>query len=127
MDEKTVRVEVIEGFSALKMIWDTRPLERDVARAFVEITRYLDKVDETVNVIVDITSAPKFPITTTYSGVMSGPFNHSKMGKWLVVGSNIGAQIIAKMMNAVGSGGEIIWFENEEAAMAALAELAEGE
>ena len=106
--------------------WASYVAETDVRPAFRNLTRLLDVAHGPVHVIVDLRNDPRLPLQTTISETMSGPFMHRNMGRWLVIGSNNRAAIIAAVITKVGRIDSIFWFETEEEALAHLATL-EGE
>ena len=116
--ESTVQVESIEGYNALRMRWDSKPVARDVRSAFGHIMDVLGKVDKPVNIIVDIQSDPQFPLGATITGG-SRAHIHRQMGYWLVIGENHLAKVIANTMARVAQR-KILWFSTEGEAMAHL-------
>lgn len=115
----TVTVEMLHGYPALKMIWKNNIRKADVPIAFERIANFLDQSDETIHVIVDITSSPVFPLRETIGGAMR-PFGHKNMGLWLVVGSNPLARIIEGSLKLATRRDSVKWFKDLEEAMTFL-------
>src|SRR5581483_12105606 len=82
---RTVEIFPTERSNVLNMVWSRKVDSADVAFTFRAVTEILDKSTEAVHIIVDIRQDPKFPLQTTISETLSGPFRHAKMGQWLVL------------------------------------------
>lgn len=111
----SVIVLPVEERNILKMVWNRQVTSDDVSTAFHEITALLDKSSQQIDIIVDIRQNPNFPLQTTISETLRGPFNHPKMGKWLVIGSSLMAKVIANVLINMGQRDNILWFDDEDA------------
>jgi hypothetical protein len=119
----TVTVTKIQGQeSALLMTWEHDVNKDDVAPAFEQITEFLNVAPDTCYVIVDLLENPRFPIVETMRRALSGPYNHPKMGAWLVVGSNQLARQIENFLSTVTGKEKVNWFDTIEDAMTHLNE-----
>lgn len=114
---ESITVEPVEGYSALKMTWPVHPTEEHVRVAFEQIVAYLNAAQQTVHVIVDLRSDPNIPVTYTFHHVVQGPFNHDRMGNWLVIGKNPRAELVSRLMNVIRRRDNILWFDTEDQAM----------
>ncbi|PJF22977.1 MAG: hypothetical protein CUN56_03280 [Phototrophicales bacterium] len=94
-----------------RMNWDANPDENDVRLAFIQIEERLNNSQKPVDIIVDITSNPRFPMRTTINGA-ARVNQHSMMGDWVVIGGNRAAQLIARSMNLFGKN-NIYWYQTE--------------
>lgn len=120
----TVSVEPIEGYPALKMIWQHDVVEADVAPAFARISAALDATNRPLYIVVDLLSNPRFPIMTTVQEALS-PYRDPMLKEWLIVGSNWMAKAIEGTLARITRHKNVRWFKTETEALAYLtAELA---
>jgi len=121
--EITVSVEVINDHGDLKMVWEAYPKDKHVSSAFDYINTSLNETHHPIYILVDLQSDPQIPLTTTIREVMSGPFRHKNLKKWLVVGRNRRAQVVARVMDTISKDSTILWFDTENEALDKLNEL----
>lgn len=120
--ESTVWIEVLEDYNdALLMTWTARPNQRDVQQVFEAIRTHLNHSSHPIHIIVDIQSNPAFPLADTLHGALK-PQTHTRMGKWLVIGTNHVARIIARTISSFYNS-NIEWMPDESAAYDRLSEL----
>ena len=120
----TVSVEAIEGYPALKMMWQHDVVEADVAPAFAKISAALDATKRPLYVVVDLRSNPRFPILTTVQEALT-PYRDPMLKEWLIVGSNWMAKAIESTLADITRHKNVRWFKTESEALAHLtAELA---
>jgi hypothetical protein len=117
----TVSVEPIEGYPALKMIWQHDVIEADVAPAFAKISAALDATNRPLYVVVDLLSSPRFPIMTTVQEALA-PYRDPMLKEWLVVGSNWMAKAIESTLARITRHKNVRWFKTEAEALAYLAD-----
>ena len=119
----TVFVDVINDRGDLKMTWGEYPQESDISTAFDFINDHLKNTDHPIYIVVDLSSDPQIPLSTTIREVMSGPFRHRNLKKWLVIGINRRAQVVARVMDTISRESTILWFDTETEALTRLNEL----
>lgn len=120
----TVSVEALEGYPALKMIWQHDVVETDVAPAFAKISAALDATKHPLYVVVDLLSNPRFPIMTTVQEALA-PYRDPMLKEWLIIGSNWMAKAIESTLARITRHKNVRWFKTEAEALAYLtAELA---
>jgi hypothetical protein len=120
----TISVEPLEGYPALKMIWQHDVVEADVAPAFAKISAALDASKRPMYVVVDLLSNPRFPIMTTVQEALA-PYRDPMLKEWLIVGSNWMAKAIESTLARITRHKNVRWFKTEAEALAYLsAELA---
>lgn len=120
----TVSVEPLEGYPALKMVWQHDVVEADVAPAFAKISAALDATKRPLYVVVDLLSNPHFPIMTTVQEALV-PYRDPMLKEWLIVGSNWMAKAIESTLARITRHKNVRWFKTEVEALAYLtAELA---
>lgn len=117
---KTVNVEFSTEYHALWMHWERGATGRDVQGAYREIGAYLDTVDIATCVIVDLRQNLYMPIKETLTGALFGPYNHPKLGAWLVIGANAFAESVATTLSGITKQEKVHWFQNETAVLAYL-------
>ncbi len=113
-------LEPLAGYSALRMIWPRQVDSDDVHHAFQELVCILDQSRVDIQVIVDITNNPKFPIQTVITETLIGSHHHPRLGNWLIVGSNRMGRVIGSVLDSVSKRDVIHWFETEDQAIAYL-------
>lgn len=118
--EKTVRIEAVEGYRALWMHWAREVNKDDVNPAFREMAHLLNQSRGPLRVIVDLRQNPKFPLNETLTGALSGPFRHPHLAEWLMIGSSPMAQAIARALSAVTLRRNLLWFDSEAEVFAYL-------
>lgn len=120
----TVWIEAVEGYANARWLrWASTIDEADVRAAFHDLTQVLNAASGPVHVLVDLRSDPRLPLQTTILETMNGPFMHRNMGRWLVIGSNHRAEIVASVITKVGRRASIAWFKTDGEALAHLGEL----
>ena len=115
----TVRVEPIENYPALKMIWEHTVLEADVAPAFQKIMSALDATKRPIYVVVDLLSNPRFPMMVTVQEALPC-YRDPMLKEWLIVGSNWMARAIEGTLARITRHKNVRWFSTEAEAMAYL-------
>ena len=121
MSTPTIIVELIADYNILKMIWGPQVEEHDIAVAFRSIASTLKKSEYPIDVIVDISSNPHFPMQTVISEALSGPFNYPHMGTWVVVGTSRAAHIVSNVLNRLSGQEKVFRFSTQEEALSHLA------
>jgi len=117
----TITVEPINGYDILQMTWGPQVEEHDIAVAFRTIASFLKQSTQRIDVIVDISSNPHFPMQTVISETLGGPFNHPQMGMWVVVGVSRAAHIVANVLSRLGSRDRVFRFATQQEALSYLA------
>jgi hypothetical protein len=120
----TVWADRLEGLPAIKMVWTARPNVQDIRKAFSDITAHLSYDEQSLYVVVDISSNPRFPLFDTVIHCLTGPFKHENLREWLVVGDSPAARQIESLLSRVTGRSNIRWFGTEAQAMAYLDEQA---
>jgi hypothetical protein len=115
----TVRVEPLEAYPALKMIWEHTVLEADVAPAFRKIMNALDATNRPIYVIVDLLSNPRFPMMVTVQEALPC-YRDPMMKEWLIVGSNWMAKAIEGTLARITRHKNVRWFSTEAEALTYL-------
>lgn len=110
---RTVEVNPIVGFRALKMTWQHRVNDKDIEAAFGMIMDALKRADAPLVVVVDLRQNPKFPLRSTISEA-SAPYRHPMMGEWLIIGSNWAAHAIERTLSNVTRRRNVQWFANDD-------------
>lgn len=110
MMQPTVYVKRVTSH-VLVMTWQHNVEKNDVTAAFNDIRLRLREADGPIQIIVDITSKPDFPIQATVSNAMHDVFGHPNLERWLVVGENTGAKLIASALEKFRRRGNIFWFK----------------
>lgn len=113
----TVRVERIDHFPAMLMMWETHVREADVLDAFQTITDILEQSDTPMYCVVDLRRNPIFPLRATLHGALFGPYRNPKLKEWLVLGSNPLARTIEKTLSSVTGRKNVSWFMSYEAVL----------
>lgn len=101
----------------LLMTWEQAVIADDVREAFRIITDVLNKSHHPVFVVVDIRSKPRFPITQTISEAIE-PYRHDNLAAWLVVGNNLLAKSIERVLATITHRRAVHWFDTLDAAVA---------
>lgn len=109
---QTVQVEKIDGSPAIVMRWEQDVVPTHVQAAFSRISQLLSESSEPLSVIVDIRTNPNFPLSSTITGAIFGPFRDPKLKEWLVIGSNPIAHIIERILTKATGRSNIKWFDN---------------
>jgi len=124
MNEETVRVIPVGGHpGTLWLQWEAEVNPDHVPLAFEKLNAALDAAISPLNVLVDLRNDPVLPLTITIHETITGPFRHRNMGKWLVIGKNWRAQVIASVISKTGLRENILWFDTEQEALIRLDEL----
>ena len=98
----------------------TRPVNIDDLRlSFQTITRVIGEQPPPVHLIFDLVDSGALPSNTPYVALKSGFMTHANIGKVLVIGNNVRAQMLADMVMKVTQR-EIIFFDTYKEAMAFL-------
>lgn len=122
MDQSpTIRIESIEGYSALKMIWERDAASADVSPAFSKIREKLETNDRPLTVIVDLSRNPKMPIKETLSAALAA-YRHPRLKAWLIIGNNWMARMIEGTLSSITGRKNVFWFTTETEALAHLVE-----
>ncbi len=112
MSQPTVRIESVEGYPAMVMLWEHTVRTADVQAAFKDITARLEAADEPTYVLVDLLKDPQFPLIDTITGALWGPFRHPTLKEWLVIGTNTLARVIARSLSNATRRNNIRWFNS---------------
>lgn len=110
---RTVTVEYSDEFKALWMGWGKGATGRDVQNAYREISAYLETLDESICIVVDLRENIYMPVRETLTGALLGPYKHPMVGAWLVIGANAFAQNVAIMLKGVTKQDMVVWCEDE--------------
>jgi hypothetical protein len=105
----------------MKWEWQANPV--DIKRAYRVISETLDVATSPIYVIVDLRKNVRMPLKETVSGAMFGPYSHSKLAAWLVIGGHQIARVVANSLSQVTGKNKVEWFETEEDVYARLKEL----
>jgi hypothetical protein len=95
----------------LVMTWQHDVDRNDVVAAFNDLRIRLRETQAPLQIIVDITAKPKFPIQATVANAMHGVFGHRNLERWLVAGENTGAKLIANSLEKFRRRDNIFWFK----------------
>lgn len=117
----TVNISQTSNPSIYYMRWDHNPSENDVRIAFLDIEKLLNEATQSIYIIVNLTSNPRFPMKATLNGAMKVN-HHPKMGDWLVVGGTHAARIIGRSLTMLGRT-NVSWHESENDAHEYLEKL----
>ena len=115
----TIRIENIEGYSAVKMVWERDVTAGDVQRAFQEIRAMLAGSDQPLTVMVDLSCGPTLPVRNTLAAARPF-FRHPQVQVWLIVGSNWSAKTLESTLAWVTGQRNVLWFASESEAHAYL-------
>ena len=118
----TVYVESIEGYNALRMVWQHQVDRRDVQTAFQSIASRLAGAPVPTCVIVNIQDDPNFPLRETIFGAL-GPYRNRNLSEWLIVGENRFAHLIERTLSSITGRTNVFWFERESQALAHMDEV----
>lgn len=110
---KTVHVEDFGEFPAVKMTWQREVNYPDLSDAFRKIEEKLNNSVQPLYVVVDITRNPNFPLNTTVAEAAAGPYRNPKLVEWLVIGSNLGARMIERLLSSITGRHNVRWFKSE--------------
>lgn len=121
---RSVTVKRLED-GMLHMTWQKHPSRTDTLEAFKQIRLYLRQASSPIHIVVDIRKNPVFPLAVTLNGAMQQQA-HKYMGRWLVIGINPMARLIARTLNTMIVD-NIEWFDTEAEAYQRLAELQQSE
>lgn len=120
-NQKTVYIEPVEGYPAVRMVWMRVVHEADVQPAFLAIMAALDRADGQIDVIVDMTRKPNIPMQATLWGALRGPFRDKRLREWLCVGGGAVPSAIANILSGATGRKNIRWFDTEASALAHIA------
>lgn len=98
------------------MTWEQHILINDVREAFRSILQMLNEADHPVFVVVDIRSNPRFPVTQTIAEAIE-PYRHERAIGWLIVGHNLLARSIERVLAAITQRHVVTWFADLESAI----------
>lgn len=116
MTNSTVSVTPITGRDALLLSWEHRVDKDDVRTAFADMTQYLHEARRPLYVIVDLRKNPVFPLAETITACFWGPFRHTMLAEWLVVGSSPPARTIGRTLVGISRRDNIRWLQTMEQA-----------
>ena len=116
----SVITEPTNAPNVIQMTWQQQVVEEDVQAAFGSITQYLAQTLEPIYVIVDLVAKPNFPMATTISEALRGPFGHPQLAGWVIVGGNRAASVIEKVLSNITRRKNVYWVENYADAKAFL-------
>jgi hypothetical protein len=103
MDKDTgIYIEPIMGYRALRMIWHSNIEREDVVWAFLTITAILERSEHVLDILVDVRDDPALHMTYLNADLGMVPFNHDKLGRWLVVGTALEVKEIIVMLSNLG-------------------------
>ena len=124
MMQPTVYVKQVTS-NVLVMTWQHDVERDDIATAFSDIRARLQETDQPIQIIVDLTAKPLFPIQTTVGHAMQGVFGHRNLERWLVAGESTSARLIANALDQFRRRKNIFWFRtlNEAYAEAGIPQL----
>jgi hypothetical protein len=123
IDEKSVTVQALKDHdNAVLMTWQRQVQTEDVKVAFSQIMDHLKQKQTPLYVVVDILRNPNFPVGTTITAALLGPYRHPDLAAWLVVGSNWMAKSIERALANVTGRKNVLWFDTMEAALRHLAD-----
>lgn len=117
MSDTTVTVKHIDHQTIL-MVWADVVTPLDVKEAFKEVDAILNKAEQEMFVVVDISTNPNFPLSATISGALFGPYRNPKLREWLIVGSNAMAHSIERTLANIARRSNVRWFTTQAEAYA---------
>jgi hypothetical protein len=123
MSEYTVTIKAINGYPALLMTWELKATKEDIKRAYHEIMQALEQSKTPLYVVVDLRRNIQMPLKETVAGAFFGPYNHPKLGAWLVVGGHQMARIVANSLSQMTREHRVEWFDSEIEVYSRLKEL----
>lgn len=97
-----IYIEPILGYRALRMVWHSQIEREDIVWAFLTINIILERSAHLLDVLVDVRDDPALHMTYLKSDLGLVPFNHDKLGRWLVVGSQAEIKDISVMLTNLG-------------------------
>lgn len=109
MSDTTVDVRRIDNRTIL-MTWANVVTHLDVKEAFKEVDVILNKAEEEMFVVVDISTNPNFPLSATISGALYGPYRNPQLREWLIVGSSVVAHSIERTLVNITGRSNVRWF-----------------
>jgi len=112
MSDTTVVVKHLDSRTIL-MAWAKVVTHLDVKEAFKEVDAILNKAEQEMFVVVDISTNPNFPITATVTGALFGPYRNPKLREWLIVGSNAMAHSIERTLANITGRSNVRWFTTQ--------------
>ncbi len=119
---KSVYVEPVAGYNAVRMVWEQQVDAADIAPAFQSIQAALDSADRPLSVIVDMAARPNIPLQSTLWGALRGPFRDPRLKEWLCIGGGSMATAVARILSGATGRKNILWFDDEAAALQHLAQ-----
>lgn len=108
MMQPTVYVKPITS-TVLLMTWQHDVDKNDVTDVFNDLRTRLRETEQPLQIIVDITAQPIFPVQSIVSNAMHGVYSHPKLERWLVAGESISAKLIADALEKIRRRGNIVW------------------
>ncbi len=118
METKTVTVEYDAIHKLIRMKWEAKVIAKDVRDAFRTIDDLLNRSEQPLYVLVDISSQPNFPISDTIVGALFGPYRNPKLIGWLIVGKTVIATMIERVLSTTTNINNVLWFNTEAEALA---------
>lgn len=113
----SVRVEAPDPHNRyIVMTWERNIVVTDVHHAFEVVMNHLEETETLIYVVVDITANPRFPVTQTVAEAMP-PHQHEMMAGWLVIGENILAKSIERVLSTMTQRKRIHWFDTIQDAL----------
>jgi hypothetical protein len=102
--------------SIFMVIWEGNLKSEDVVRSFHDIQQALDSNEGEIHVLFDLTHVKNIPFNAPTLALSTGFMKHQNLGKVMVVGMNMRAQILADIVARV-TGKELTFYDNHDAAL----------
>lgn len=99
--------------------WDGTLNGEDVVHSFQDIRQVLDNNKDEIHVLFDLTSVKNIPFNAPTLALSSGFMKHRNLGKVMVVGMNMRAQILADIVVRV-TGKDITFYDHHDAALRSI-------
>lgn len=99
--------------------WEGNLKNEDVLRSFHDIRHVLDTNKDEVHVLFDLTQVKNIPFNTPTIALSSGFMKHHNLGKVMVVGMNMRAQILADIVVRV-TGKDVTFYDHHDAALRSI-------
>lgn len=116
MEYGSVTVEQIADAPVVWTNWLDTVRSQDIEQAYHAVMDVVNRSNERVYVVVDLSHEPRIPMRDLLNGALAGPYTDPKVAKWLVIGQDDRSRSMANTLFFVTGQHKVQWFENESAA-----------
>ncbi|MCI0710480.1 MAG: hypothetical protein L0154_10000 [Chloroflexi bacterium] len=99
--------------------WDGTLNSDDVIHSFQDIRHVLDNNKDEIHILFDLTRVKNIPFSAPTLALSAGFMKHRNLGKVMVVGMNMRAQILADIVVRV-TGKDITFYDHHDAALRSI-------